>query len=196
MPGAEGHRKSRVLPNTPAGELGCKYLPLHGRRRRLSELPDGLYEPGKQSDFNPDERHRDAHLFVLDSLVPDPANLHRLCELRPRRPLCGDITAFYDRPQYRPAFADPNQQVKNPTTGTNLSYFPIGSSAHLLCRIPAVTALYLYDRERQRNVPPIPSRLFMLYEVSSGQLTLTQNTPIPTYATQFTYIYASASTCI
>ena len=129
-----------------------------------------------------------AHLFVLDSTVPDPTT----CSYAVTTPasLCGDITAFNIDPNTGRLSLITNQQVKNPTTGTNLPYFPIGSSPIYFVVVPSNS--YIYVIEKGSGSAADPSQAVFVYGVSSGQLTLTQNTPIPTYATELTYIYASS----
>ncbi len=129
-----------------------------------------------------------AHLFVLDSTVPDPTN----CSYTVTTPasLCGDITAFNIDPNTGRLSLITNQQVKNPTTGTNLPYFPVGSSPINFVVVPSNT--YLYVIENGSGSAADPSQAVFVYGQSGGQLTLTQNTPIPTGATELSYIYASS----
>jgi len=129
-----------------------------------------------------------AHLFVLDSTVPDPTT----CSYAVTTPasLCGDITAFNIDPNTGRLSLITNQQVKNPNTGTNLPYFPVGSSPINFVVVPSNTFLYVI--ENGSGSAADPSQAVFVYGQSGGQLTLTQNTPIPTGATELTYIYASS----
>ena len=82
-----------------------------------------------------------------------------------------------------------NQQIKN-SAGTNLTYFPVGSG-------PINFALYnssfLYTIEKGSGSASDPSQAVFVYAFANGQLTSTQNTPIPSNALgHLTYIYASS----
>jgi 6-phosphogluconolactonase (cycloisomerase 2 family) len=129
-----------------------------------------------------------AHLFVLDSTVPDPTT----CSYTVTTPAstCGDLTAFNIDPNTGRLSLITNQQVKNPNTGTNLPYFPVGSSPINFVLVPS--SAYLYVIENGSGSAADPSQAVFVYGVSGGQLTLTQNTPIITNATELTYIYATS----
>jgi 6-phosphogluconolactonase len=129
-----------------------------------------------------------AHLFVLDSTVPDRTT----CSYAVTTPasICGDITAFNIDPNTGRLSLITNQQVKNPVTGTNLPYFPVGSSPIYFVVVPSNS--YIYVIENGSGSAADPSQAVFVYGQSSGQLTLTQNTPIITNATELTYIYASS----
>jgi 6-phosphogluconolactonase len=129
------------------------------------------------------------HLFVLDSTVPDPTTCTGYVSGHPST-ICGDITAFNIDPNTGRLSLVTNQQVKNPVTGTNLSYFPVGSSPIYFIVTPSNTFVYVI--ENGSGSPADPSQAVFVYGQSAGQLTLTQNTPIPTGATELTYIYASS----
>ncbi len=83
-----------------------------------------------------------------------------------------------------------NQQFKNPTNGTNLTYFPVGSSPVNFAVLPSNS--FIYTIEGGSGSSSDPSQAVFVYANSGGQLTLTQNTPIVTPATDLSYIYASA----
>jgi 6-phosphogluconolactonase (cycloisomerase 2 family) len=127
------------------------------------------------------------HLFVLDSTVPDPTT----CSYAVTTPAstCGDITTFNIDPNTGRLSLVTNQQVKN-SNGTNLSYFPVGSSPINFVVVPSNTFLYVI--ENGSGSAADPSQAVFVYGLSGGQLTLTQNTPIITNATELTYIYASS----
>ena len=84
-----------------------------------------------------------------------------------------------------------NQQVKN-GAGSNLTYFPIGSG-------PIDFAIYnsgfIYTIEKGSGSGGDPLQAVFVYALadSTGQLTLTQNTPIPSNAKNLTYIYAGST---
>jgi 6-phosphogluconolactonase len=127
------------------------------------------------------------HLFVLDSTVPDPTTCKAYVVSNPDS-ICGDITAFnIDSNTGRLSLVQ-NQQVKN-NNGTNLTYFPVGSSPINFFLIPSGS--YLYTIEKGSGTSNDPTQGVFVYAQSGGQLTLTQNTPIPTGAEDLSYIYAS-----
>jgi 6-phosphogluconolactonase (cycloisomerase 2 family) len=128
------------------------------------------------------------HLFVLDSTVPDPATCTGYVPSNPAS-VCGDITAFNIDGNTGRLSLITNTTVKN-ANGTNLSYFPVGSGPIEFNLIPSGT--YLYTIEKGSGSSADPDQGVFVYGQSAGQLTLTQNTPIPTGATQLNYIYASA----
>jgi 6-phosphogluconolactonase (cycloisomerase 2 family) len=130
-----------------------------------------------------------AHLFVLDSTVSDPTNCVGYVSSKPAT-ICGDITAFNIDPNTGRLSLITNQQVKNPVTGANLSYFPVGSSPIYFVVVPSNSYIYVIENGSGSAVDP--TQAVFVYGQSNGQLTLTQNTPIRTNATELTYIYASS----
>jgi 6-phosphogluconolactonase len=129
------------------------------------------------------------HLFVLDSQVPDPTTCVAYVSSNPAS-ICGDITSFNIDPNTGRLSLITNQQFKNPTTGTNLTYFPVGSSPINFVVVPSNS--YIYTIEKGSGSASDPSQGVFVYANSSGQLTLTQNTPIPSNALDLSYIYASS----
>jgi 6-phosphogluconolactonase (cycloisomerase 2 family) len=138
------------------------------------------------------------HLFVLDSTVPDPTT----CAFYVPRVsnTCGDITSFNIDPNTGRLSLITNQGVKN-ANGTNLSYFPVGSGPINFYVTPSNSFIYTIENGYTGDctVQPTPSpctndpaQAVFVYGNSSGQLTLTQNTPQKTGATQLSYIYVSA----
>jgi 6-phosphogluconolactonase len=127
------------------------------------------------------------HLFVLDSIVPDPTTCTGYVSTNPAT-ICGDITAFNVDSNTGRLSLITNQQVKG-AGGANLSYFPVGSSPINFYVVPSNS--YIYTIEKGSGSAADPTQAVFVYGQSAGQLTLTQNTPIPTGATQLTYIYAS-----
>jgi 6-phosphogluconolactonase (cycloisomerase 2 family) len=123
------------------------------------------------------------HLFVLDSLAPDFSNCVGT-------PTCGDITSFNIDPNTGRLSLITNTSVKNPNTGANLSYFPVGSSPINFFVIPSNS--FIYTIEKGSGTTSDPSQGVYVYANTNGQLTQTQNTPIPSGATQLSYIYASS----
>jgi 6-phosphogluconolactonase (cycloisomerase 2 family) len=133
------------------------------------------------------------HLFVLDSTVPDtPVDKANCKAYVPgnEATVCGDITAFNIDGNTGRLSLITNQQVKN-SNGTNLAYFPVGSSPINFFLIPSGSYIYTIENGQKGNTNDPPQGVFV-YANSSGQLTLTQNTPIATNAIQLSYIYASA----
>ncbi len=128
------------------------------------------------------------HLFVLDSTVTDPTTCVGYVPGNPAT-VCGDITSFIIDPNTGRLSLVTNQQVKN-SAGTNLTYFPVGSAPIMFYVIPSNS--YIYTIEGGSGSSADPTQSVFVYAQSGGQLTLTQNTPIPTGATSLSYIYASA----
>jgi 6-phosphogluconolactonase len=128
------------------------------------------------------------HLFVLDSTVTDPTTCVGYVPGNSAT-ICGDITSFNIDPNTGRLSLITNQGVKN-ANGTNLSYFPVGSSPIDFFVTPSNSFIYTIEKGSGSAVDP--SQAVFVYTNSSGQLTLSQNTPIPTGATQLTYIYVSA----
>jgi 6-phosphogluconolactonase len=128
-----------------------------------------------------------AHLFVLDSTVTDPTTCKGYVSGNPAT-ICGDITAFNIDPNTGRLSLITNQTVKD-NNGVNLSYFPVGSGPINLVVVPSNS--FIYTIENGSGSTNDPSQAIFVYANSSGQLTLSQNTPIPSGATQLSYIYAS-----
>jgi 6-phosphogluconolactonase (cycloisomerase 2 family) len=128
------------------------------------------------------------HLFVLDSMVTDPTTCKAYVPGNADT-ICGDITSFNIDPNTGRLSLITNQGVKN-GNGTNLSYFPVGSGPINFYVTPSNSFIYTIEKGSGSTLDP--SQAVFVYANSSGQLTLTQNTPIPTGATQLSYIYVSA----
>ena len=130
-------------------------------------------------------------LYVLDSQAPDPTQCTGYVKGNAAT-VCGDITAFSIDSNTGRLSLITNQQVKNTATGSNLTYFPIGSG-------PIDFAIYnsgfMYTIEKGSGSAADPFQAVYVYALAdaTGQLTLTQNTPIPSNATDLTYIYAGAT---
>jgi 6-phosphogluconolactonase (cycloisomerase 2 family) len=129
------------------------------------------------------------HLFVLDSTVTDPTTCVGYVAGNAAS-ICGDITAFNIDGNTGRLSLITNQQVKN-AAGTNLTYFPVGSSPINFFLIPSGSYIYTIEKGQSGSTNDPPQGVFV-YANSAGQLTLTQNTPIATNATQLSYIYASS----
>lgn len=126
-------------------------------------------------------------LFVLDSVDPNISTCVATANTVP----CGDISVFNIDQNTGRLSAVTNLQVKA-ANGTNLPFFPLGSKPIFLAEY---STTYIYTIEQGSGLPGDPLQAIFVYALddTTGQLTLTQNTPIPTGATDLTYIYASAS---
>ena len=126
---------------------------------------------------------------MLDSQVPDPTTCVGYVAGNPAT-VCGDITSFNIDPNTGRLSLITNQQFKNPKTGVNLTYFPVGSGPINFIVVPSNS--YIYTIEKGSGSSSDPSQSIFVYANSSGQLTLTQNTPIPSGAEDLSFIYASS----
>ncbi len=129
-------------------------------------------------------------LFVLDSLAPDPTTCVGYVAGNPAT-ACGDITAFNIDGNTGRLSLITNQQKKN-SVGSNLTYFPIGSGP---IDFAVYNSAFIYTIEKGSGSSADPTQAVFVYALAdtTGQLTLTQNTPIPTNATDLTYIYAGGT---
>src|ERR1700761_4423589 len=105
----------------------------------------------------------------------------------------GDISAFAIDSATGRLTAVPNAQQKGPL-GLPLNYFPVGTNPTWM----TVNGGFAYIAEQgpaTGATPQDPAQALFIYNQSAtnGQLTLTQNTPTPTGATQLTYVYAAGS---
>jgi 6-phosphogluconolactonase len=131
-----------------------------------------------------------SHLFVLDSQDPNPANDCVGYVSGNPATVCGDITSFNIDPNTGRLSLITNEQFKNPSTGVNLTYFPVGSSPINFVVVPSNTFIYTIEKGSGSAVDPVQA--VFVYANTSGQLTLTQNTPIPSGAEDLSFIYASS----
>ncbi len=74
--------------------------------------------------------------------------------------------------------------------GTNLSYFPVGSGPINFFVVPSNSFIYTIEKGSGSALDPLQA--VFVYANNNGQLTLSQNTPIPTPAESLSYIYASS----
>jgi 6-phosphogluconolactonase len=130
------------------------------------------------------------HLFVLDSTVPDPTTCPYYVPGNSAT-ICGDITSFNIDPNTGRLSLITNQGVRDPNTGKNLSYFPVGSGPINFYVAPSNSFIYTIEKGSGTSQND-PVQAVFTYANSSGQLTLSQNTPLATGATELTYIYISA----
>jgi 6-phosphogluconolactonase len=129
------------------------------------------------------------HLFVLDSQDPNPAADCVAYVSGNTATICGDITSFNIDPNTGRLSLITNQQFKNPKTGVNLTYFPVGSGPINFAVVPSNS--YIYTIEKGSGSSSDPAQAVFVYANNSGQLTLTQNTPIVSGAEDLSFIYAS-----
>jgi 6-phosphogluconolactonase (cycloisomerase 2 family) len=102
----------------------------------------------------------------------------------------GDVTAFLIDSGTGRLTPLPNQQSN---TNGSTYFFPVGTNPTWL----ALSGAYAYIAEQgpvgSTNPNDPPQAIFVYNQnATNGQLTLTQNTPTPTGATQLTYVYATA----
>ena len=127
--------------------------------------------------FNPVWATRDStgnYLFVLDSQAP---------AINGVLPPNGDITVFSIAPYTGRLSLVLNQQIKDPITGAQLTYFPVGKSPSMM-QLAGGGCLLTLDKGDQTVFP---------YSVSGGQLVLTTNSTIPLNTTDATSINANGS---
>jgi 6-phosphogluconolactonase len=129
------------------------------------------------------------HLFVLDSTVTNPTDCPYYVPGNSAT-ICGDITSFNIDPNTGRLSLITNQGVKN-ANGTNLPYFPVGSGPINFYVAPSNSFIYTIEKGSGTSAND-PFQAVFTYANSSGQLTLTQNTPLSSGATQLSYIYISA----
>jgi 6-phosphogluconolactonase (cycloisomerase 2 family) len=121
-------------------------------------------------------------LYVLDQVAPAPAN----CDAtHVNTASCyGDITVFSSDPTTGRLTLIQNQQIKDPTTGLQLTYFPVGQ----LPRMMALSGSCLFTLNDDAN-----QTVFPYASSGSGQLTLTTNSTINSGATRATSIIAGGT---
>jgi 6-phosphogluconolactonase len=104
----------------------------------------------------------------------------------------GSITAFSINPATGRLTTVLNNQARD-SNNLPLTYFPVGTNPTWM----SLGGAFAYIAEQGPaggTNPNDPPQAIFIYNQSSvnGQLTLTQNTPFPTGATQLTYVYATA----
>jgi 6-phosphogluconolactonase (cycloisomerase 2 family) len=121
-------------------------------------------------------------LYVLDQVAPAPAN----CDATHiNTASCyGDITVFSSDSTTGRLTLVLNQQVKDPVTGLQLTYFPVGQTPKMM----ALSGGCLFTLNNDSN-----QTVFPYLAGSSGQLTLTTNSTINTGATRASSIIAGGS---
>src|ERR1700733_9590473 len=186
--GCGGTGQIACPPNTPANETGANISLFTvggqgGLSFQASYTSQGNQPIAIQADAS------GTHLFVLDSTVPDtPIDKANCKAYVPGNDatVCGDITAFNIDGNTGRLSLITNQSVKN-SNGTNLTYFPVGSSPINFFLIPSGSFIYTIEKGQSGSTLD-PLQGVFVYANSAGQLTLTQNTPISTGAVQLSYI--------
>jgi 6-phosphogluconolactonase (cycloisomerase 2 family) len=122
-----------------------------------------------------------AFLYVLDQVAPS-AN----CDAtHVNTAACfGDITVFSADPNTGRLSLVQNQQIKDPTTGLQLTYFPVGQTPRML----ALSGSCVFTLNSDAN-----QTVFPYIAGSNGQLTLTTNSTINSGATRATSIIAGGT---
>ncbi|HEY3991039.1 MAG TPA: beta-propeller fold lactonase family protein [Acidobacteriaceae bacterium] len=124
------------------------------------------------------------YLYALDEFAPSGTGPNGTQSI-------GDITGFTIDPNTGRLTPIPNQQSN---TGGNTYYFPVGTNPTWM----AVNGAFAYTVEQgpaSGATASDPAQAIFVYNQSStnGQLTLTQNAPTPTGATQLTYVYSTSA---
>jgi len=124
-------------------------------------------------------------LYVLDKYAPganclangQPANANSFCS--------GEITVFAADPNTGRLSLVLNQQIKDPTTGLQLSYFPVG----VFPKMMALASSCLFTLNADSN----PQTVYPYIVGANGQLTQTTNSLINTQATRATSIISGGT---
>lgn len=146
----------------------------------------GAGVPTYQASFNPQGLNtkniviQGNYLYALDQFAPGGQSI-------------GDVSVFsIDGATGRLTTVLNNQQ--RDSHGLPLTYFPVGTNPTWM----AVNGSFAYIAEQGPTGGPFnpqdPPQAVFIYNQSAttGELTLTQNTPTPTGATQLTYVYATS----
>ena len=117
-------------------------------------------------------------LYVLDKYAPNTACLANGQPEFPGTKGCfGEITVFTSDPDTGRLALVVNQQIKDPNTGLQLTYFPVGQMPKMM----AIAGSCIFSLNSDQTVFPYASG-------TSGQLTLTTNSTINSGAIQATSI--------
>ncbi len=124
-------------------------------------------------------------LYALDAIAPDGSGQ-------------GDISAFAIDPNTGRLQVITNAQSKGPN-GVNLTYFKVGSNPTWITLGGGGSFVYVAEQGPATGANPLdPAQAIFVYglTVSNGQLTLTQNAPLPTGATRLTFINAGSGSYV
>ena len=123
-------------------------------------------------------------LYVLDKYAPSTSCLSNGQPEPPSTSCYGEITVFSIDPNTGRLTLVLNQQIKNPTTGLQLTYFPVGPIPKMMAL--SGSCLFTLDNDLNQTVFPYTSS-------GNGQLTLTTNSTINSGATRATSIIAGGN---
>ena len=138
--GCGGTSQIACPSGTPANETGGKIsLFTIGGKGALS-FQASLYQPGKSSGFRPARQLRHSSIRAR-FYVPDPTTCVGSV---PGSAGCGDITSFNIDPNTGRLSLITNLGVKN-GSGTNLSYFPVGSGPINFVVVPSNSFIYTIE---------------------------------------------------
>jgi hypothetical protein len=124
-------------------------------------------------------------LYVLDKYAPNTVCLPNGQPELPTQNCNGEITVFASDPTTGRLSLVVNQQVKDPVTGLQLTYFPVGKLPSML----ATAGSCVFTLNQDTN----PQTVFPYGVGTSGQLTLTTNSTINTGAVRATSVIAHGS---
>jgi len=124
-------------------------------------------------------------LYVLDKYAPNTVCLPNGRPELPTQNCNGEITVFSSDPTTGRLSLVVNQQVKDPVTGLQLTYFPVGAIPSML----ASAGSCVFTLNQDTN----PQTVFPYGVGTSGQLTLTTNSTINTGAVRATSVIAHGS---
>jgi 6-phosphogluconolactonase (cycloisomerase 2 family) len=127
-----------------------------------------------------------SHLYVLDEYAPTAT---ATCTVNGQTVPNGDITAFNIDPNTGRLSLITNQQVST-SVGTQLPYFPIGC---LPVEFKLVGGYIFTVQKGAASNNDLETVFTYAQSTSSGQLTLTQNAPLQTGATNLTYINSDSA---
>ena len=126
-----------------------------------------------------------SYLYALDSIAPDGSGQ-------------GDISAFAIDQNTGRLQTITNAQIKGPN-GVNLPYFKVGSSPTWITVGAGGSFVYVAEQGPVTGAnPQDPSQAIFVYGLTTanGQLTLTQNAPLPTGATRLTFINTGSASYV
>jgi 6-phosphogluconolactonase (cycloisomerase 2 family) len=124
-------------------------------------------------------------LYVLDKYAPGSRCLAN-GQAADKSSFCsGEVTVFASDPNTGRLSLVLNQQIKDPTTGLQLTYFPVGAFPKMM----ALASSCLFTLNGDSN----PQTVYPYIVGSAGQLTQTTNSVLNTLATRATSIISGGS---
>jgi 6-phosphogluconolactonase (cycloisomerase 2 family) len=124
-------------------------------------------------------------LYVLDKYAPNTGCLPSGQPEPPFTACNGEITVFSVDPNTGRLSLVQNQQIKDPVTGLQLTYFPVGQTPSMLAL--SGSCVFTLNGEAQNQT------VFPYITGANGQLTLTTNSTINSGATRATSIIAGGT---